>query len=114
MFGNSTSIFLLEYSKSPTDEQVPFLERVHKSSKASLGAQLTIGYLVQNCNRFVIFSPRYYILIENKQKIKKMFLILQYSTLKSTVVQYNSIQGLALSEQQKELLAGGRRGGGRW
>ena len=48
------------------------------------------------------------------QKIKKMFLILQYSTLKSTVVQYNSIQGLALSEQQKELLAGGRRGGGRW
>ena len=41
MFGNSTSIFLLEYSKSPTYEQVPFLECVHKSSKVSLGAQLT-------------------------------------------------------------------------
>jgi len=37
-------------------------------------------------------------------KIKKTFLILQYSTLKITVVQYNSCtQGLASSEQARRV-----------
>ena len=59
-----------------------------KSSKVSLGTQLT-HYIVLSCNRFIVLSTQ---IIHKKQtqEIKKIFLILQYSTLKSTVIQYNS------------------------
>ena len=56
------------------------------------------------CNRFIILFTQ---IIHKKQtqKIEKTFLILQYSTLKSTVVQYNiaGIQGLASSEQARKV-----------
>ena len=35
--------------------------------------------------------------------MRTTFFILQYRTLKSTVVQYNGIQGLALSEQARRV-----------
>ena len=46
--------------------------------------------MVLYCNRFIILFTQ---IIHKKQtntKIKKTFLILQYSTLKGTVIQYNS------------------------
>ena len=59
---------------------------VHKSNKVSLG---TVGYIVPYCNRFIMLFTQ---IIHQKQTNtkNKTSLILQYSTLKSTVVQYNS------------------------
>ena len=45
--------------------------------------------IVLYCNRFIILFTQI-ALKKQTQKIKKTLLILQYSTLKSTVVQYNS------------------------
>ena len=66
-----------KYSKSPTYEQVQFLERVRKSNKVSLGTHLTQS-AIQYCNRFIILFSQI-IHKEQTQKIKKTFLILQYS-----------------------------------
>ena len=50
------------------------------------------------------------------QKIKKMFLILQFNILKSTIVQYNNwhYRGWHQVNRQEKLLTGGGSGGGRW
>ena len=45
--------------------------------------------MVLHCNRFIILCTQI-IHVKQTQKIEKTFLILHYSTLKSTVVQYNS------------------------
>ena len=60
----------------------------------------TISYLAQYCNRFILLFTQ---MIHQKQtpKIKDTCLILQYSTLKSTVVQYNNWHGGAHSHPWK-------------
>lgn len=45
-----------------------------------------MGYIALCCNRFVIFSHKSYIKKKQTEKVKKTSLILQYSTVKSTVV----------------------------
>ena len=62
------------------------------------------------CNSFIILSTQ----IICKQQAKT-FLILQYSTLKSTVYSKTAdTQVLAWSEQARRVTYGGGRGGGRW
>ena len=61
--------------------------------------------MVLYCNRFIILFTQ---IIHKKQtqKVKKTFLILHYSTLKSTVVQYSTTAGtqhLASSEQARKV-----------
>ena len=90
------SIFLdttrdLGYSKSPTYEWVLSQEHIHKPNLFISPTKLayTISYIFLYCNRFIILFTQ----ITHKkqtQKIKETFLILQFSTLKSTVVRYNS------------------------
>ena len=76
-----------DYSKSPIYKWIPFWEHVRsptlfiKSNKASLGIQPT-QLAIQYCNNTV----KQIIHKTQTQKIKKTFLILQYSTLRSTVV----------------------------
>ena len=59
-----------------------------------------ISYTVLYCNRFIILFTQ--IIYKNKQKRKKTFSVLQYSTLKSTEYSITAgIQGLELSEQAR-------------
>ena len=47
------------------------------------------GYMILYCDRFIILFTQINTLKKHK-KIRKTFLTLQYRTLKSTIVQYNS------------------------
>ena len=76
----------------------------------------TIDYTGLYSNRFIKLSTQ---IIHKKQTNteNKTFLIFQYNTLKSTVVQYCAtigIQGLALSEQARGVTDCKKRGGVIW
>ena len=82
------------YNKSPIYKWVPFQEHIHKSSlfisptKLAKVPTKTISYTVLYCNSFIILFTQ--VIINKKHKRLRKHLILWYSTLKSTVVQYNS------------------------
>ena len=81
-----------------------------KLNKVSLGTQLTVGYVVLYCNRFIILFTQ----IIHKKKKKKTFLILQYNVKYNSTAQQLTHRGWHQVNRQEELLMGGGRGGGRW
>ena len=94
-----------------------FVSSICKSNRVSLGTQLS-QLAIQYCNVIGLkyFSPKQY--IKTNTNINILNLTVQYLEKYSSTVQYAStiagIQGLASSQQTRELLTrGGGRGGGR-
>ena len=103
-------------SVSPLHMQVPHRERIRKSNLFANPklpeVSNSVGHVALYCDKFIILFTE---TIHKKQtwKIKKIFWILQYSALKSAVVQYNSWTGAGIEWTDKDSCWVGR-GGGRW
>lgn len=100
--------YRMEYSISPLYEQALLQESIPKFKLFISPTKLTryptnkIGYIVLYCNKLIIFFTQ----IHKKQTQKiKHFLLLQHSTLKSTVKQLPH-RGILESSQDEGLYIG--------